>query len=167
MAHSRAEFKIQDHQSNFSYLYKYKLFYLKYFINEIRIRQLLIEFFGQSDAPTCRELHESSDQNNQVGSAVIYSDVNKTVWSMFLNPGESFPFHTHQHDYFFYIIDEGKLLPLDEDGKSVGQGEESENGVIDLKKGDLLHFRVEGAFLMSPQVTIPISHGVKNIGNTR
>ena len=99
------------------------------------------------------------EENHKIASKVVFNDTEKTVWEMILEPGEEFAFHTHIHDYLFYVIEGSTIEALDSNGDLTA--------TIIANAGEVLSFKVDGEFLVSQQVTIPRSHGVRNVGTSR
>ena len=99
------------------------------------------------------------ENNNKIASKIVFNDTEKTVWEMILEPGEEFAFHTHVHDYLFYVIEGSTIEALDSNGDLIAS--------ITANAGEVLSFKIDGEFLVSQQVTIPRSHGVRNVGTSR
>ena len=47
----------------------------------------------------------------EVGTKLVFENERVRVWEFTLQPGETIPAHTHDHDYFFYRIEGGTLQP--------------------------------------------------------
>ena len=105
------------------------------------------------------QLVRAEVSNSIIASKIVFSDSVKTVWEMSMEPGESFPYHTHKNDYLFYVIEGSTLEAFDSDGNVIS--------TIIANTGEVLSFKMDGDKLVSEQVSIPISHGVRNVGNSR
>jgi len=103
--------------------------------------------------------HESINENFKIASKIVFSDSAKTVWEMTMEPGESFPYHTHKNDYLFYVIEGSTMEAFDIDGNATG--------IINANTGEVISFKIDGNKLVSDKISIPISHGVRNVGSTR
>jgi len=97
-------------------------------------------------------------ENYKIASKIVYSDALKTVWEMTVAPGETFPYHTHKNDYFFFVIQGSTLEDLDING--------NRTSVFEAKSGDILSFKIIGDKLVSDKVTAPVSHSFRNVGST-
>ncbi len=50
------------------------------------------------------------ENNNQVGSKVLFENDRVRVWDFRLEPGETSPLHSHLHDHFYvYVTDNNKI----------------------------------------------------------
>ena len=130
-------------------------FMLQIFLNLTNIRADTVcssSLLGENE----KCLHEV---NHKIASKIVFHDTEKTVWEMILEPGEEFAFHTHIHDYLFYVIEGSTIEALDSNG--------NKTATIIANAGEVLSFKVDGEFLVSQQLTIPRSHGVRNVGPTR
>ena len=113
------------------------------------------------DTSVCNSVQGEAhhEENHRIASKIVFHDTERTVWEMILEPGEEFAFHTHMHDYLFYVIEGSTIEALDFNG--------NKTAIIIANSGEVLSFKVEGDFLVSRQVTIPRSHGVRNMGPAR
>lgn len=119
----------------------------------------LLQIFLNSSIKTIRSESPLKEENHKIASKIVFNDTEKTVWEMILEPGEEFAFHTHVHDYLFYVIEGSTIEALDSNGDLTA--------TIIANAGEVLSFKVDGEFLVSQQVTIPRSHGVRNVGTSR
>ena len=76
---------------------------------------------------------------------LLFENEHTRVWEMLLEPGESFPMHSHEYPYLSLII-EGASLILSEEGGAERRLELEAGAVV---WGD-----------------IPDAHAVKNVGKT-
>ena len=70
--------------------------------------------------------------SSQVGTKLLFENDRVRVWDLRLAPGESTGLHCHSTDYFYVVIGDGELQPVDAAGN---KGEPRE-----MKDGDV-HFR--------------------------
>ncbi len=88
-------------------------------------------------------------QNRQVGSDLVSTHGNRLVWHLHLRPGERFPFHRHDCDYFWTCLTSGVSRSYFQDG-NVGE--------TLYAAGDTRHFDIAaGTFFV---------HDLENIGDT-
>lgn len=120
---------------------------------------LFLQIFLNSYIKTIRSESLLKEENHKIASKIVFNDTEKTVWEMILEPGEEFAFHTHVHDYLFYVIEGSTIEAFDSNGDLIA--------TIIANAGEVLSFKVDGEFLVSQQVTIPRSHGVRNVGTSR
>jgi quercetin dioxygenase-like cupin family protein len=80
-----------------------------------------------------------------VGTHLKFENEQTRVWEFTLQPGEETGAHTHLYDYFFYVIEGGKLEVTRASGVTVAELEAGK--VYYRKKGD--------------------THSAKNIGPSR
>ncbi len=81
-----------------------------------------------------------------VGTKVIFEDDEIKVWNLIIDPGETSGLHTHNHNYFYYVV-EGTTLEI-----------HRENGMVNtvtMRSGEVVS-GTEGS-----------THNAKNIGDTR
>ena len=76
---------------------------------------------------------------------LLFENEHTRVWEMLLQPGESFPMHSHEYPYLSLIIDGASLILSEEDGTE--RRLELEAGAVVW--GDT-----------------PDAHAVKNVGTT-
>ena len=76
-----------------------------------------------------------------VGSTKIFENERIVVWEFVLEPGESTPVHTHEHDYVWHVLEGSKLETFDESGKSIG--------AFDSSTGETFAFKCVGSELVS------------------
>lgn len=97
-----------------------------------------------------------------VGSRKIFENERIIVWDFVLEPGESTPVHTHEHDYFWHVLEGSKLETFDEEGNSIG--------AFDSKTGATFAFECVGSELVSTDdkgLRGPATHSARNAGSTR
>lgn len=94
------------------------------------------------------ELREAP-RNRMIGTTLWYEDDDIRVFESRLEPGERCPFHVHDHDYFWTVVDPGRGLQRFADGTQV---------VRDYKLGETRHLR------QSPNN--PLIHDLENVGDT-
>lgn len=80
-----------------------------------------------------------------VGTKLVLENERVKVWEFTLAPGETFPEHTHDLDYFFYVIEGSTLEVTRRDRKDT----------VSLEAGGV-YFRVKGD-----------THSATNAGPTR
>ncbi len=54
--------------------------------------------------------------SSQVGTKLLFENDRVRVWDLRLAPGESTGLHRHSTDYFYVVIGDGELQPVDADG---------------------------------------------------
>lgn len=97
-----------------------------------------------------------------VGTTKVFENDKIIVWEFVLEPGETTPMHTHEHDYIFYVLDGAPLQVFDVAGKDLG--------TLDAKTGSVFVLRMDGDDLVGvhdPSVRVPAEHAAKNVGPTR
>lgn len=97
-----------------------------------------------------------------VGSTKIFENDRIIVWDFVLEPGESTPVHTHEHDYVWHVIQGSRLETFDEAGKSIG--------AFDSNTGDTFAFKCVGSELVSTDekgLRGPATHSARNAGASR
>ena len=82
----------------------------------------------------------------EVGTKVIFEDDEIKVWNLTLDPGEASGMHTHNHDYFYYVVEGSELEIHREDGTV---------DTVAMTPGDVVGGK-EGS-----------RHDARNIGDTR
>jgi quercetin dioxygenase-like cupin family protein len=80
-----------------------------------------------------------------VGTKLVYENDRVKVWEFTLAAGEVFPEHTHELDYFFYVIE----------GSTFEVTRKDRVDTVPLREGTV-HFRVRGD-----------THSARNVGATR
>ena len=76
---------------------------------------------------------------------LLFENEHTRVWEMLLEPGESFPMHSHEYPYLSLIMEAATLILSEEDGTERR---------LDLEPGQVVWGDV------------PDSHAVKNVGTT-
>lgn len=97
----------------------------------------------------------------EVGTTRLFENERTIMWEFTLEPGETTPLHTHEHDYVFYVLDGAPLEVFDADGKDLG--------TFDATAGSVFAFRLEGDELVSSDdkgLRVPATHVARNGGNT-
>jgi len=80
-----------------------------------------------------------------VGTKLVYENERVKVWEFTLASGDVFPEHTHELDYFFYVIE----------GSTFEVTRKSRVDTVSLDEGKV-YFRVKGD-----------THSARNLGPTR
>lgn len=97
-----------------------------------------------------------------VGSRKIFENDRIIVWEFVLEPGESTPVHTHEHDYVWHVLEGSRLETFDESGRPVG--------AFDSNTGDTFAFGCEASELVSTDgrgLRGPATHSARNGGASR
>lgn len=96
-----------------------------------------------------------------VGTTKVFENDKMIVWEFVLEPGETTPVHTHEHDYIFYVLDGAPLDVFDVDGKPLGQ--------LDASTGSVFALTIEGSDLVTidGKHRVPVTHSARNAGPTR
>ncbi len=96
-----------------------------------------------------------------VGTTKIFENDKMIVWEFVLDPGDTTPLHTHQHDYMFYVLDGAPLDVFDAAGGSLGQ--------LDARSGAVFALTVDGDDLVTAdgKHRVPVTHTARNAGTTR
>ena len=97
-----------------------------------------------------------------VGSTKIFENDRIIVWDFVLEPGESTPLHTHEHDYVWHVLEGSRLETFDEEGKSMG--------AFDSKTGATFAFECDGIELVSTDgkgLRGAATHSARNAGSSR
>lgn len=97
-----------------------------------------------------------------VGSKKIFENDRIVVWEFVLEPGESTPTHTHEHDYVWHVLEGSKLETFDGSGNSIGAFHSS--------TGATFAFQCVGDELVSTDakgLRGPATHSARNAGPTR
>jgi quercetin dioxygenase-like cupin family protein len=81
-----------------------------------------------------------------VGTKVIFEDDEIKVWNLIIDPGEASGLHTHDHNYFYYVVEGATLEICREDGTL---------NTVTMQTGDVVG-GVEGS-----------THDAKNIDDKR
>ena len=61
----------------------------------------------------------------EIGTKVIFEDDEIKVWNLILDPGEASGMHTHNHDYFYYVVEGSELEIHREDGTVGYRGDDA------------------------------------------
>ena len=97
-----------------------------------------------------------------VGTTKVFENDKIIVWEFVLEPGETTPMHTHEHDYIFYVLDGAPLQVFDVAGKDLG--------TLDAKTGSVFVLRMDGDDLVGvhdPSIRVPAEHAAKNTSTSR
>ncbi len=98
----------------------------------------------------------------EVGTTKVFESDKIIVWEFTLEPGETTPVHTHEHDYIFYVLDGAPLEVFDADDQALPP--------FDAQTGAVFAFRCEGDDLVSTDdkaIRVPATHSARNAGPTR
>ena len=82
----------------------------------------------------------------EVGTKVIFEDDEIKVWNLIIDPGEASGLHTHNHNYFYYVV-EGSTLEIARADGTVDTMTAEPGDVVGGKEGS--------------------THDAKNVGDTR
>lgn len=85
-----------------------------------------------------------------IGSAELFENDRVKVWDFVLEPGETFPLHTHRRDHVIVVIDGGDLVVRYGDGR---------RQAYSPKSGDVHYGRVDGG--------AADTHDARNVGTAR
>lgn len=77
---------------------------------------------------------------------LLFENEHTRVWEMVLEPGESFPIHSHEYPYLSLIVEAAPLILVEEDGTERR---------LELEAGQVIWG------------DIPDIHAVRNVGTTR
>lgn len=97
-----------------------------------------------------------------VGSKKIFENDRIIIWEFVLEPGETTPRHTHEHDYVWYVLEGSRLETFDENGRSIG--------AFDSSTGATFAFECVGSDLVSTDekgLRGPATHSARNAGASR
>ena len=95
----------------------------------------------------------------EVATTKLFENDRVIVWEMVLEPGESTGVHTHQHDYFFHVLEGSTVGTRDKDGVPLGE--------FDLDAGSTNWLALDGDELMFGDVRLPATHDAENVGSGR
>ena len=99
--------------------------------------------------------------SGNVGTSKIFENDRTIIWECALQPGESTPVHTHEHDYVFYVLDGAPLEVFDENGELLT--------VFEAQSGMCFPLNCEGDDLVSADdkgIRVPATHSARNAGDT-
>jgi len=95
----------------------------------------------------------------EVATSKLFENEKVIVWEMVLEPGQSTGMHTHEHEYFFHVLEGSILDTIDPDGGSIGG--------IEFPTGSTHYLTLEGDQLDYNGVPVPAKHEARNVGPTR
>lgn len=92
-----------------------------------------------------------------VGTTKLFENDRVIVWEMTLPPGANTGIHTHNHTYFFQVL-EGSTLNTLVDGESVGE--------FEFPTGSTHFLDRDGDELVYGDLRVSATHDAQNIGDT-
>ena len=99
---------------------------------------------------------------SDVGTTKVFENDKIIIWEFILEPGETTPVHTHEHDYTFYVLDGAPIEVFDADDQPLP--------TFDAQTGAVFTFRCDGGELISMDdkgIRVPATHSARNAGPTR
>ena len=96
---------------------------------------------------------------SEVATRKLFENEKVIVWEMTLEPGEHTGVHTHEHEYFFHVLEGSVIDTLDADGNSVGE--------FEFRSDSTHYLTLDGDQLVLGDIRAPATHDAKNIGPNR
>lgn len=97
-----------------------------------------------------------------VGSTKLFENDRVILWEFVLEPGETTPCHTHEHDYVWYVLEGTTLEVFDRNDQYLG--------AFEAPTGAIFPLRLEGDELVTTDgkgLRAPATHSARNAGPTR
>lgn len=95
----------------------------------------------------------------EVANKKLFENEKVIVWEMSLEPGESTGVHTHQHEYFFQVLEGSTLDTISTSGESLGE--------FEFAAGSTNYLELDGDELVFEDIRVPATHDAKNVGTAR
>ena len=110
---------------------------------------MLHERDGTFDVASFTEELERAPSNHEIGTRLWFEDDRIRVFELKLEPGQRAPFHVHDEDYFWTVVDPGRGLQRFADGTYV---------VVDYRVGDTK--------CLEHSADNRLIHDLENVGDT-
>ena len=94
-----------------------------------------------------------------VANKKLFENEKVIVWEMSLEPGQSTGVHTHEHEYFFQVLEGSTLDTISAGGEPLGE--------FEFETGSTNYLSLEGDELVFGDIRVPATHDAKNVGASR
>jgi mannose-6-phosphate isomerase-like protein (cupin superfamily) len=107
------------------------------------------EEHGAFDVRTFADELERAPGNHDIGTSLLFENDRVRVFRLRLEPGERAPFHIHDAEYFWTVVEPGRGLQRLADGTSV-----------------VRDYRIGETRFLEPSPENPLIHDQENVGDT-